>query len=340
VPDTIIFDAGRGIWCRAGESALVRFIVTEAGHERPRLVTMWAAADAHAAPGEGGVTQTELFPVLQVAGSENAGVQNAPASAAAAPWTGSSGVPHRQAPARGRRRIVLTSLVTVAASVVAVALVLLQSETTASDVLSPGLAAMPSPPSVSFASSPDIGTAPESASIPKSGPSAASDLSGEGAAPLQVETTPPPEPVSIPAIPLLVDSQSLNGTLRAPNPSPLVALPAPPRPARVAEDRPAEPAFTQPPRVRNAGRVQQALEREYPIGLRELGIGGRVEMLFYIDEQGSVERFEIKQSSGNADLDRAAARVARVFEFTPALRGSQRVPGWFSLAIVFAGFES
>jgi TonB family protein len=81
--------------------------------------------------------------------------------------------------------------------------------------------------------------------------------------------------------------------------------------------------------------VQQALEREYPIGLKDLGVSGTVEMSFYIDERGVVQRFETKQSSGNPDLDKAATQVAPVFQFTPAMRGSEAVPVWFSMAITF-----
>src|SRR5688572_17854229 len=35
-PDTVIFDAGRGVWCRAAEAPLVRFIV-EVSIDRPAL---------------------------------------------------------------------------------------------------------------------------------------------------------------------------------------------------------------------------------------------------------------------------------------------------------------
>jgi TonB family protein len=87
--------------------------------------------------------------------------------------------------------------------------------------------------------------------------------------------------------------------------------------------------------VTNASRVQQALERAYPIGLRELGLGGTVELAFYINEQGDAERFEVRTSSGNTALDQAALRVAPTFEFTPAQRGNARVAGWFARSIRF-----
>jgi TonB family protein len=100
-------------------------------------------------------------------------------------------------------------------------------------------------------------------------------------------------------------------------------------------DQPVPGIFDVAPQVRNAARVQQALEREYPIGLRAAGRGGRVEIWFYVNERGAVEEFKLKTSSGNADLDQAALRVAQAFEFTPPRRGNVPVAGWTSLGITF-----
>jgi TonB family protein len=94
-------------------------------------------------------------------------------------------------------------------------------------------------------------------------------------------------------------------------------------------------AITQTPQVRNADQVRQSLENEYPIGLREAKIGGRVEMTFDIDSRGRVESFRIREGSGHSELDAAARRVARVFEFSPALRGNERVAASVSLGITF-----
>jgi molecular chaperone DnaJ len=94
-------------------------------------------------------------------------------------------------------------------------------------------------------------------------------------------------------------------------------------------------AVTQAPRIRNSERVQQSLEKEYPIGLRAARIGGRVEMSFDIDAEGRVERFQIRESSGYSELDAAALRVAEVFEFSPALRGTQRVATSVTFGITF-----
>jgi TonB family protein len=100
-------------------------------------------------------------------------------------------------------------------------------------------------------------------------------------------------------------------------------------------DGPSFTPFTVRPDIRNRSELQQALEREYPPLLREAGIGGTVQVWFYIDETGSVGRTAVNQSSGHQALDEAALKVAEVIQFTPALNRDQRVPVWISLPITF-----
>jgi protein TonB len=104
-----------------------------------------------------------------------------------------------------------------------------------------------------------------------------------------------------------------------------------------APNQPVPADFDVAPQVSNLPRVRQSLEREYPIGLRDTGVGGHVDMWFYVNEQGVVERFQIGQGSGQAALDQAALRVARVFQFTPARLGDQPVATWTSFRITFVG---
>ena len=77
------------------------------------------------------------------------------------------------------------------------------------------------------------------------------------------------------------------------------------------------------------------LEREYPPLLRDAGIGGSVVVWFYINAEGTVEEFLVKESSGHAAMDAAALKVADIIEFTPALNRDKRVPVWISWGITF-----
>jgi protein TonB len=89
------------------------------------------------------------------------------------------------------------------------------------------------------------------------------------------------------------------------------------------------------PALQNLAEVQRALTREYPTVLRDSGIGGRVTVWFFIDEQGRGQQTRINESSGYEALDQAALNVAEVYRFSPALNRENRVQVWVSLPITF-----
>ena len=90
------------------------------------------------------------------------------------------------------------------------------------------------------------------------------------------------------------------------------------------------------PEIRNRSEVQAVLMREYPPNLRDVGIGGQVVVWFYLSETGQVLDSRISESSGQAELDAAALKVAAVFQFTPAMNRGEPVPVWIQLPITFA----
>lgn len=104
-----------------------------------------------------------------------------------------------------------------------------------------------------------------------------------------------------------------------------------------------EPVFT-PYTVRpdlvNEREVQQAMEDEYPPQLREAGIGGTVQVHFFIDTRGEVQRTLIARTSGSPALDSAALRAARRFQFTPALNLDEIVPVWIAIPLTFQSSET
>lgn len=93
--------------------------------------------------------------------------------------------------------------------------------------------------------------------------------------------------------------------------------------------------YTQAPQILNRAETLAAVEREYPPALRAAGETATVMILFFIDEQGRNLERRIDVSSGNADFDAAALRVAEVFEFRPAY--TRFTPGevWISLPVTF-----
>ncbi|HEX7051182.1 MAG TPA: energy transducer TonB [Longimicrobiales bacterium] len=108
--------------------------------------------------------------------------------------------------------------------------------------------------------------------------------------------------------------------------------------ALTVEDIEAGPVFTPyriAPELKNRDQVRRVLERSYPRFLLESRIGGRVLVWLLIDEAGNVRKYQIKESSGQDALDKAAEDVIDVMEFTPARDDRQPVPVWVSIPIVF-----
>ena len=119
--------------------------------------------------------------------------------------------------------------------------------------------------------------------------------------------------------------------------NPVEDLPPPPDEVTTT-DISAAPTFTPytvQPDIKNRSEIARALEREYPPLLRDAGIGGTVQVWFFINEEGRVQRTQVNSSSGHKALDDAAINVANIIEFTPALNRDKRVPVWISLPITF-----
>ncbi len=77
-------------------------------------------------------------------------------------------------------------------------------------------------------------------------------------------------------------------------------LPPPPEEVTTT-DISAAPTFTPytvRPDIKNRADVARALEREYPPLLRDAGIGGTVQVWFFIDEKGRYSSTQVNESSG------------------------------------------
>jgi protein TonB len=158
--------------------------------------------------------------------------------------------------------------------------------------------------------------------------------------PDEIPLPPEPEPISRPAIPVvtMVDiSEDITISPTTFRDNPVETLPDPPRDEAGGSliDEPGFTPMTVPPTLTNQREVRRALEREYPAILRDAGIGGRVLVHFFIDEEGIVRRTLVAATSGHASLDEAALRVAGVARFTPALNLDRMVPVWIQLPITF-----
>jgi protein TonB len=158
--------------------------------------------------------------------------------------------------------------------------------------------------------------------------------------PPEIEIPPPPQQIARPATPVIAAADISEDITIAPTTfedNPVEDLPPPPEDV-TETDISAAPTFTPytvRPDIKNRAEVARALEREYPPLLRDAGIGGTVQVWFFIDETGRVQNTEVNESSGHKALDEAAMKVADVIEFTPALNRDKQVPVWISLPITF-----
>jgi len=85
----------------------------------------------------------------------------------------------------------------------------------------------------------------------------------------------------------------------------------------------------------NRKRCDSILEREYTPALRSAGIEGVAIVWMYVDERGIVGKVQLHESSGHAELDEIALRVAPCRRFVPALRRGEPVRVWLALPFTF-----
>jgi len=162
--------------------------------------------------------------------------------------------------------------------------------------------------------------------------------------PPDIEIPPPPKAIARPATPIVSDVPVSEDITIAPTTfeeNPVAELPPPPTEAVVAEaaeDIAAAPTFTPytvPPNLLNRNEVAQAMLKAYPEVLRRSGIGGTVQVYFFINKEGVVQDTRVHQSSGFPELDAAALAVADVYRFSPAMNRDKYVPVWVMLPIEF-----
>lgn len=114
--------------------------------------------------------------------------------------------------------------------------------------------------------------------------------------------------------------QAPDGSAPAPAPRPVQIEAPPPPPPPAAEAAPKPPAGD---RVDPSPLSTPA--PKYPSSALRRGVGGTVQVRVTVATDGSVERLELAQTSGNRDLDRAALEAMRRWRFKPATQGGQPV---------------
>ncbi len=145
-----------------------------------------------------------------------------------------------------------------------------------------------------------------------------------------------PEALARPALPVATADVDPTATIADVPFESVPDLPPPPPPASERSVS-ADPfvAYTIAPRLLDERSFLRELERVYPSSLRNSGIGGVVQLLIEIDEQGAVLGASIGESSGYARLDEAALSLAPGMRFSPAMNRDRAVPVRVSVPVTF-----
>jgi len=157
-----------------------------------------------------------------------------------------------------------------------------------------------------------------------------------------VDIPPAPQAITRPALPVVTNTvvdEEITIAPTTPDANPVNTLPPPPTRSASSQDIESAPVFTPfevAPRVLNRDEVQRVLERSYPSMLRDAGIGGRVDVWFFLDEAGQVLKYQVNETSGYPTLDSAALKVADIMRFSPAKNRDRSVRVWVSLPITFS----
>ncbi len=72
------------------------------------------------------------------------------------------------------------------------------------------------------------------------------------------------------------------------------------------------------PELLSRREAEQIIAAEYPAELKEAGVGGSVELQFWVTSMGMVENISFQNGSSHLQLNFAAARAAQKFQFKPA----------------------
>lgn len=156
--------------------------------------------------------------------------------------------------------------------------------------------------------------------------------------PPEIEIPPPPQAIARPAAPVVSDMAVDQEITIAPTTfesNPVDMLPPPPPEGGAVGEAPTFTPMTVKPVLGNGPEIARLLQKGYPPVLKEAGIGGKVLLWVFIDEQGTVRNALVKESSGYSDFDDAAVAIAPRMEFSPAWNRDQCVPVWIALDLVF-----
>ena len=161
------------------------------------------------------------------------------------------------------------------------------------------------------------------------------------------ESVPPPEPpppppqeesVPLPEPPPPPPQEESVPLPEPPPPQPQeesVPPPEPPPPPPQEESVPLPETAPKQAKIDAPPRPVKSIRPDYPKTARQRGEEGDVVLALSIDERGRVNRAEVAETSGFAELDDAAVRAAERARFVPAKSGRTSVSSTARITITF-----
>lgn len=120
-----------------------------------------------------------------------------------------------------------------------------------------------------------------------------------------------------------------------PPPEESVPPPEPPPPPPQEESVPLPETAPKQAKIDAPPRPVKSIRPDYPKTARQRGEEGDVVLALSIDERGRVNRAEVAETSGFAELDDAAVRAAERARFVPAKSGRTSVSSTARITITF-----
>jgi len=74
---------------------------------------------------------------------------------------------------------------------------------------------------------------------------------------------------------------------------------------------------------------------KYPIASRKMSEEGKVILRVFVGVDGTVQKIELKNSSGFARLDQSAMETVKEWKFVPAKKGEETIASWVNVPITF-----
>ncbi|MFQ5678345.1 MAG: energy transducer TonB [Gemmatimonadota bacterium] len=103
----------------------------------------------------------------------------------------------------------------------------------------------------------------------------------------------------------------------------------------LSPDSPSFIPFDTPPRLKNREEIARLLKQRYPRNLKKNRASGTVLLWIYINQDGRVEKSQVRKRSFHPEFDVAALKIAARMRFVPAKAAGKPIAVWVQMPMNF-----